>query len=69
MSARYDRNRSRREAQRQRSLMGETLAQFHERERPTVALGDRLPRARCRSTGDLFSQQRQLFDRDWNEED
>lgn len=63
MSNAYDRRRSAREAGRQRALMGETLAQFHEREAPRVQLGDRLPRARCKATDDLFSQQPQLFDK------
>lgn len=63
MSNPYEQNRRRREASRERALMGETLAQFHERERPRVQLGDRLPRARCKSTGNLFDQQPQLFDK------
>lgn len=64
MSSQYDRRRQGREAQRQRSLMGETLAQFHERETAKPTLGDRLPRARCKATDDLFSAPRpQLFDK------
>jgi len=68
MSAQYDRRRNAREAQRQRSLMGETLDQFHARERPTSQLGDRLPRRRCKETDDLFSQRPQIFDKDWNDQ-
>ncbi len=44
--------------------MGETLAQFHERERPTNTPGDHLTKRRCRSTEDLFSARApQLFDK------
>ncbi len=54
-TTRYDRRRAARETQRQVALMGESLAAFHEREAPHVALGDRLPRVRCTRTPSLFS--------------
>lgn len=58
---RYERNRDRRETQRQRSLMGETLAEFHARETakpPTLAqifAANHKNRERCTMTADLFS--------------
>ena len=55
MSTPYDRRRARREAERQRNLAGETLAEFHARENAGPGQpGEGIPRVRCRSTGDLF---------------
>lgn len=66
----YDRNRARRRAEIERGGPGgETLAEFHEREKPHVQLGDRLPRVPCTRTPDLFTGLRKgkdhadLFDR------
>lgn len=64
MTSRYDKNRTARRLDNERRLMGETLAQFHERENPTrTAPGAGLPRARCKETDDLFFQRPQLFDK------
>lgn len=55
MSNRYERNRSRREAERQRNLGGETLAEFHAREKPArTAPGAGIARVRCQHTPNLF---------------
>lgn len=61
MTAAYDTRRALREAQRQRALGGETLAQFHARENakpPTVAeifARNRADKTVCPVTGDLFA--------------
>lgn len=61
MSTAYDRRRARREAQRQRSFSGETLAQFHARSNakpPTLAeifARNRADTTFCPVTGDLFA--------------
>lgn len=64
MNDRYERNRRARNEHNERALMGETLAQFHERENPKrLPPGAGMSRTRCRSTEDLFSvRQPQLFD-------
>ena len=54
----YDRRRARREAERQRALSGESLAEFHARENgkpPTLAeIYREHPRARCPWTPSLL---------------
>lgn len=61
MTDAYDRRRKTREAQRQRALMGESLAAYHARETakpPTLAevyRENRADRARCDDTTDLFT--------------
>lgn len=63
----YERRRAERERARQRSLMGETLAEFQGRERGE-APGAGIPKVRCERTVDMFtglrsgSDQRDLFD-------
>lgn len=56
----YNRRKARREAERQRALTGETLAEFHARENgkpPTLAeIYREHPRARCPWTPDLFTK-------------
>lgn len=57
---RYGTRRARRESERERRLLGETLDAFHRRENappPTLAeiyATNKRPRDRCRATGDLF---------------
>lgn len=61
MTAAYDTRRAKREAQRQRSLCGETLAAFHARANakpPTLAeifARNRADTTVCPVTGDLFA--------------
>jgi hypothetical protein len=61
MTAAYDRRRARREADRERALMGESLATFHARETakpPTTAeifAKNRTDKTVCPVTGDLFA--------------
>lgn len=59
MSRTYDRRLERRERERQRSLMGETLAEYHRRENPPRdAPGAGIPRVRCPRTPSLFDGDR-----------
>jgi hypothetical protein len=52
----YNRDRDRRRLDNERRLMGETLADFHARERATQGkLGTHLSRAACPLTPDLFN--------------
>ena len=61
MTAPYDRRRARRDADRERGLMGESLAAFHRRETakpPTTAeifAKNRTDTTVCPVTGDLFA--------------
>lgn len=56
MSRGYKRRHAERETERQRSLMGETLAEFHARERPApTAPGAGIPKIRCQRTPNLFT--------------
>lgn len=58
----YDRRRAARQAARERTLGGETLAAFHARENappPTLAqiyAANRADKTRCNSTPDLFAK-------------
>jgi hypothetical protein len=60
----YTRRRSRRDAERERALCGETLAAFHARENakpPTLAeifAKNRADKVRCSSTPDLFEKKK-----------
>lgn len=62
MTAAYIRRRSRRDADRERGLMGETLAAFHGRETaspPTLAeifAKNRADKTKCPWTGDMFAR-------------
>ena len=64
MAGPYDRRRSQREAQRERALMGESLAAFHARETappPTLAevfAKNHVNRERCPYTPDMLEQPR-----------
>jgi len=59
MSRGYERRQARREAERQRSLCGETLAEFHRKETappPTLTEIYRShPKVRCERTPNLFT--------------
>lgn len=51
----YERRKARRFAENERSLCGETIAEFHAREAPTrTAPGAGIPRVRCDRTPYLF---------------
>lgn len=55
MSRSYDIRRARREAERQRNLCGETLADYRNRQNPTpLTPGADIPRVRCDANYDLF---------------
>ncbi len=54
MTRRDEKNRERRRLDNERRLGGETLGEYHARERPVVQLGDRIPRGRCSLTPSLF---------------
>lgn len=66
----YDRRAAKRHAERERSLCGETLSEFHARENPArTAPGAGIPRVRCDRTPSLFgSIEAAQADRDkWTE--
>lgn len=54
MTTNYQRNRERRRLDNERRTLGETLGEYHARERPVVQLGDRIPRGRCSLTPSLL---------------
>lgn len=57
MSTSYDIRRARRQKERERAAFGETLAEYHARERGQngASIGAHLPRARDRNTPNLFT--------------
>lgn len=64
MTTTYDRRKAGRQADNERRLMGETLAEYRARLNPAPTTpGAHLPKVKCRETFDLFKEtQPQLFD-------